>query len=264
MTLHKTLFAILDHKREEVDAAKSIFPEEELLKAAGRRGKARSLYSAIMAGNGLRIIAEVKRSSPSVMLMASGFDPKSIAMAYESAGAAAISVLTDTRFFCGSPYFLPVIRDAVSIPVLRKDFIIDRWQVAESAALGADAMLLMTVNFGGISRLEDLYEYTLKLGMEPLLEIHSADEWDAIKHLRPKIVGINNRDFKSPNLEVDVAATLAVAPLIPKDVAVVSESGLTSNAELVKLSAAGARGFLIGSAFMRNPDPGAELAAMLA
>jgi indole-3-glycerol phosphate synthase len=198
------------------------------------------------------------------MFRPSGFDPSSIARGYEKAGASAISVITETRFFCGSPLYIPIAREAVGIPVLRKDFILDRWQVVETAALGADAILLMTVNFEDMAEFDGLYKFAVELGLEPLVEIHSEEEWVLIRHLSPKLVGVNNRDFRAPNLPVDMVTTERVAPLITGGSIVVSESGIGSADDLIRLERAGAGGFLIGSRFMRDSDPCAAMERLVA
>lgn len=266
MAISPVLKAILDHKREETRHARKLVNEAELVRAAEkRRGDRRSLHSALSSkGDKPGIIAEIKRASPSTMFKPSGFDPAAIARGYEKAGASAISVITEARFFCGSPLYVPIAREAVNIPVLRKDFIIDRWQVAETAALGADAILLMTVNFEGVSEFDSLFNFAVELGLEPLVEIHSEQELSAISHLSPPLVGVNNRDFRSPNLPVDMGTTERIAPLVAKGSIAVSESGIGSAADLARLERAGAGGFLIGSRFMRETDPCSTLENLVA
>ena len=265
MSVNPVLKAILDHKRDETRHAQKLVSETGLIRVAEkRRGDFRSLHGAL-ANKGATpgIIAEIKRASPSTMFKPAGFDPARIARGYEEAGASALSVITEARFFCGSPLYVPIAREAVSIPVLRKDFIISRWQVAESAALGADAILLMTVNFAGQAQFEDLYRFAVELGLEPLVEIHSREEWEAVRGLKPKLVGVNNRDFRSPGLAVDMETTARIAPLIAGKALVVSESGIASAEDMIRISRAGADGFLIGSRLMREEYPGAELARLI-
>lgn len=265
MSLSPVLAAILDFKRDETRHAQKLVSEADLVRIAQkRRGDFRSLSGALAnKGDAPGIIAEIKRASPSAMFKPSGFHPARIARDYADAGASAISVITETRFFCGSPLYVPIARDAVSIPVLRKDFIVTRWQVAQTAALGADAILLMTVNFDDHGEFEGLYRFALELGLEPLVEIHSGQEWDAIRGLKPSIVGVNNRDFRSPSLAVDMSTTARIAPLIAGKALVVSESGVTSAEDMMKIARDGADGFLIGSRLMREEDPGAELARLI-
>jgi len=264
MSLNPAIRKILDHKRDEVLHASRIVPEDALLEAAAQLGERRSLTAALAPHDGKpRVIAEIKRSTPSAMLKPVGFDPVRIANSYEAAGAAALSVLTEDRFFCGSPLYVPMVRETVSMPVLRKDFVVDRWQIAEAAALGADAVLLMAVNIEDDGEFAALFDYALKLGLEPLVEVHSREEWERIKPIGPKLVGINNRDFTSQDLKVDIAATLELAPMIPPDVTVVSESGIGSPDDIREVMKAGVRNFLIGTAFMKTPDAGAALARLL-
>lgn len=265
MSLSPALKAILDHKKEETRHAQKLVPEADLIRIAQkRRGDFRSLRNALAnKGDAPGIIAEIKRASPLTMFKPTGFHPARIARGYENAGASAISVITEARFFCGSPLYVPVVREAVSIPVLRKDFIIGRWQVAQTAALGADAILLMTVNFDDHAEFADLYRFALELGLEPLVEIHSGEEWEAVRYLKPQLVGVNNRDFRSPNLAVDTQTTARIAPLIAGEALVVSESGIASAEDMMRISRDGADGFLIGSRLMREEDPGAELARLV-
>ncbi len=265
MSVSPVLKAILDHKREETRHAQKLVSEADLIRAAEhRRGDFRSLHGALAnKGEAPGIIAEIKRASPSTMFKPAGFDPARIARDYEKAGASALSVITEARFFCGSPLYVPIVREGVSVPVLRKDFIIGRWQVAQTAALGADAILLMTVNFDDHARFEDLYRFAVELGLEPLVEIHSREEWEAVRGLKPKLVGVNNRDFRSPALTVDMETTTSLAPLIAGEAIVVSESGIASAEDIVRLARAGAGGFLIGSRFMREDNPGAALEKLI-
>ncbi|MBF0634268.1 MAG: indole-3-glycerol-phosphate synthase [Nitrospinae bacterium] len=265
MSISPVLQAILDHKTEETRHARKLVSEADLIRVAERRrGDFRSLHGALAnKGDKPGIIAEIKRASPSTMFKASDFHPARIAAGYEKAGASALSVITESRFFCGSPMYIPILRPAVSIPVLRKDFILDRWQVAETAALGADAILLMTVNFEDTERFADLYRFAVELGLEPLVEIHSSQEWESVRGLKPRLVGVNNRDFRSPTLSVDMMTTGRIAPLIAGEAIVVSESGISSPEDMIRISAEGADGFLIGSGLMREDDPGAGLERLI-
>ena len=265
MTINPTLLKILDYKRLEVERLKNIFPIETLRDAAAKHGERRSLRVALMDQSpGLKIIAEIKRASPSACFKPTGFDPVGIAKSYESAGAVALSVLTEARFFSGNSAYVPLIRDAVRLPVLRKDFIFDLWQVVESAALGADAVLLMAVNFRDTGAIEPLYKEAIELGLEPLVEIHSEEEWRMVEPLGPMIVGINNRDFLSPDLTIDIGTTETIAPLLPPGVVVVSESGISTREEIERLQNRGVHGFLVGSSLMKQDDPGKALGRLIA
>ncbi len=264
MTINPVLVDIIDHKRQEVDKLKKVYPYEALVEAANERSDARSLYSALKSdAPKVKVIAEIKRTSPTASFKPVNFDPAKIAKSYEAAGAVAISVLTDARFFSGAPSYVPMVRDSVSIPVLRKEFIIDPWQLAESAALGADAVLLMAVNFQDTSALEAMYNEAVDFGLEPLVEIHSKEEWEMVKPLAPKIVGINNRDFLSADLAVDISTSAKLAPLLPEETAIISESGISSKEQIDILSKTGVDGFLIGSSLMCEGEPGAQLVKLI-
>jgi len=265
MSLHPVIGAIIENKREEIDHLKMIVGIETLREAAQKSKAARRpLVKALLGGGaGMKVIAEVKRSSPTRCFRPVGFDPVGIAKGYESAGAVAVSVLTESRFFSGSASYVPMVRAAMSLPVLRKDFIVDRWQVAESAALGADAVLLMAVNFPDTASLAPLYQDALDYGLEALVEIHSEKDWELVKPLKPKLVGINNRDFLSSELDVDIQTSARIAPLLPEDVAIVSESGISRREEMAQLLKSGVHGFLIGSSLMQEEDPGEELRKLL-
>jgi len=254
---------ILEHKRKEVSFAKKLVPENILRDTAACRGPLRSLKTALTSGgHKARVIAEIKRSSPKAMLKPINFDLAKIAKGYEAGGAVALSVLTDTRFFSGAPIYIPMARSEVTIPVLRKDFIIDSWQVAETAALGADAILLMATCLDG-EQLVDLYGLAMEFELEPLIEIHTEDDWKRVEPLKPAIIGINNRNFHSKDLSVNTDTTMQLAPVLPDDVVVVSESGIAGVADIEQLVEVGVDGFLIGTAFMTKEDPGASLANTL-
>jgi len=265
MAINQTLLKILEHKKMEVERLKSIFPLETLRKAAVKQGAKRSLRAALMGQSAdVKIIAEIKRSSPSACFKPVEFDPVGIAKSYESAGAIALSVLTEARFFSGNSAYVPLIRDATRLPVLRKDFIVDIWQVVESAALGADAVLLMAVNFRDTEAIEPLYNEAIELGLEPLIEIHSEKEWRMVEPLNPAIVGINNRDFMAPDLKVDIGTTVAIAPLLPSTAVIVSESGISTREDIERLRNCGVHGFLVGSSLMKEDDPGKALKKLIA
>jgi indole-3-glycerol phosphate synthase len=258
------LAAIVEHKRAEVAVAKRLVDEERLA-AREPRGGGRSLVAALKRRDRpANVIAEVKRASPSRMLKPTRFDPVAIAASYERGGAAAISCLTDTRFFCGAPHFVPLIREAVTLPVLRKEFVVDRWQLFETAALGADAVLLMAILFDSSDAFAEMYETALGLGLTPLVEIGDEAEWERVAGCEPEVVGINNRDFTSPDLTLDLSRTERLAPGLPGSVALVSESGVSEADDIRRLKKCDVDGFLIGSAFMKEEDPGAALASLLA
>lgn len=261
--IHPLLKRILDNKREEVHHTRGIVPLYDMKKKAEDADKPRPFAGGILASKGKRkVIAEIKRISPGNAQFRKDFDPAAIGKSYEANGAAAISVLTDTVFFGGSLCVLAQVKDAVTIPVLRKDFIIDPYQIYEARAWGADAALLMAVNFASKEEFQEMIALALEVGIEPLLEIHGAEEaaWlPAGRHA----VGINNRDFKDPDLKVDTGTAKKIAPLVKNPRLLISESGITSGYMMDELMGQGIDAFLIGNALMRDADPGAALAHLL-
>jgi indole-3-glycerol phosphate synthase len=207
-----------------------------------------------------RVIAEVKKASPSKGVIRPDFDPVAIAQTYAAHGAAALSVLTDETYFQGQLSFLTAISAVVSLPLLRKDFIIDPYQVFESRAARADAILLIVAALED-GQIADLLHLTHDLGMAALLEVHSAAEVERVVPLRPALLGVNNRDLRTFHTDIDT--TLRLLPLIPPDVVVVSESGIHSAAEMARLHEKGVQAFLIGESLMRAPDPGLKLRELL-
>jgi indole-3-glycerol phosphate synthase len=250
---------ILQQKREEVDARKKIAPLEQLKESAGLRQEPLSLRNALLAKS-FGIIAEIKKASPSKGLIRPDFDPVGIARSYNDAGATALSVLTDEKFFQGRLDYIGLVKSVSMLPVLRKDFIIDPYQLYESRAAGADAVLLIGAALD-TSLLRDLREESRSLGMDVLLETHNEEELLAALALNPEVLGINNRDLQT--FEVDFATTLRLVPQIPADVVLVSESGITTGDDLRRLKLAGCRGALIGESFMRQRDPGQGLRTLL-
>jgi indole-3-glycerol phosphate synthase len=241
---------IVAAKKEEVRRLRS---EKSI--HGGRTSEKRPFIDAIAQAQGLGIIAEIKKASPSKGIISTDFDPEAIAIKYEKGGAATISVLTDEKYFQGALSYLTTVREAISLPVLRKDFIIDTLQVQQSAAYNADAMLLIAAILGK-GQLEELYSATLELGIDPLIEIHSMKECERVLALSPtpRCIGINNRDLKS--FETNISTTLAIVPHIPKDIVVISESGIQTRAHAEALKKAVVRGLLVGESLMRSEDPG--------
>jgi Indole-3-glycerol phosphate synthase len=241
---------IVATKKEEVRRLRS---EKSI--HGGRTSEKRPFIDAIEQAQGLGIISEIKKASPSKGIISTDFDPEAIAQKYEKGGAAAISVLTDEKYFQGSLSYLTIARDTVSLPVLRKDFIIDTLQVRQSAACNADAMLLIAAILGK-GQMEELYSATLELGLDPLIEIHSMQECERVLALSPtpRCIGVNNRDLKT--FETNIATTFSIVPHIPKDIVVISESGIQSNEQAQVLQKAGVRGLLVGESLMRSEDPG--------
>jgi indole-3-glycerol phosphate synthase len=246
---------ILAHKRDEVAAARAAVPLEELRARAADAPSVRD-FAAAIAGPPVRIIAEVKRASPSAGTIRREADPVAVARAYEAAGAAAVSVLTDRRFFAGSPDDLRAVRGAVGVPVLRKDFVVDAYQVYEARALGADAVLLVA-GTGPTAALADLAACAAALGMTALVEAHTEDELDQALAAGARVVGINNRDLRT--LAVDIETTARLRPRVPRGVVVVSESGIETPADVARVRRSGVHAMLVGTALMASDDPAARL-----
>lgn len=202
------------------------------------------------------VIAELKRASPSAGLLRADFDPAAIARSYERAGAACLSVLTEREFFGGEPAHLGQARAACALPALRKDFIVTPWQVLESRALGADAILLIAAALSP-RELRALEKLAAGLGMAVLAEVHDAVELEAVLQLETPLIGINNRDLRS--FATRLETTLELLPSVPADRIVVAESGIRAPNDVARLRRAGVGAFLVGEAFMRASDPGAEL-----
>lgn len=252
---------ILAHKREEVAEAKRRRDAHELGEAARTlaerpRGFTRSLRET----PGVAVIAEVKRRSPSKGLIRADFDPVVIARAYADAGAAAISVLTDQRFFGGELAFLGAIRAVVDRPLLRKDFVIDAYQIDEARVAGADAVLLIVAALTP-ETLRELHAHAGGLDLDVLVEVHDEAEWAIAREIGADLVGVNNRDLRT--FEVDLGTTERIAALASdEDVLLVAESGIASHADVERLERAGASAFLVGESLMRQPDPGKALEAL--
>ena len=216
----------------------------------------RSLYDALTRPGEVRVLAEVKKASPSAGVFRPDFDPAEIARAYEANGAAGVSVLTDAEFFQGSLADLRAVRAAVGLPVLRKEFILDRYQLVEARLAGADAVLLIAEILPG-AELARLHAEARDLGLEVLVEFHDAHELPRVLDCGAELVGINNRDLRT--FETSLNRTLELMPRVPPGVAVVSESGVRTRADLDLLGAAGVKAVLVGEAFVRAADPGAAL-----
>ena len=256
---------ILRDKADEVAEHRRRCPLTELQRMVHDLPPARDFLAALCgrdAGGARppRVIAEVKKASPSQGVIRPDFDPVAIARTYAAHGAAALSVLTDGKHFQGEIGFLGQIRRAVALPLLRKDFTIDAYQVYESRAAHADALLLIAAALEP-ALLEDLLGLAQELGMAALLEVHTTEELERILPLHPRLVGINNRDLRT--FQTDIDTTLRLLPAIPSDVVVVSESGIRSAADVRRLRNRGVHAFLIGESLMRAPDPGLRLREFL-
>jgi len=256
------LARIVADKAEEVIASQLARPWNEVVAAARAapppRDFAGAIESAIAAGRPA-VIAEIKRASPSKGVLREAFDPPAIAASYERAGATCLSVLTDAKYFHGSNDYLVAARAACSLPVLRKEFIVDEYQVAESRALGADAILLI-VGALDDDQLLRFEQRANEFGLAVLVEVHDAEELARALTLATPLIGINNRNLKSFN--VSLSATLDLLPKVPPGRRVVTESGISLPKDVALMRSRGVQAFLVGEAFMRVPDPGAGLKAL--
>ena len=257
------LARICADKREHIAARKRERSMTDVEGAARSRPPPRPFAARLAdaAGSGYGLIAEVKRASPSRGLIRADFDAVKIARAYRAGGATCLSVLTDRPYFQGDDVFLTEARNAVDLPVLRKDFILDPYQVAEARAIDADCILLIMAALDDVQAAE-LTDQAHAFGMDVLVEVHDAAELERALALKTSLVGINNRNLKT--LEVDLATTEALAPRIPADRLVVSESGLSSPEQLARMAACGVRCYLIGEALMGQPDIETATRALLA
>jgi indole-3-glycerol phosphate synthase len=261
------LARIVGETREEVARRREEVPtsmlEAELADSSrpGARNAGAGRFEAALRAPGMAVIAEHKRRSPSAGTLRDGADVREIVAAYERGGAAALSVLTEERHFAGSLDDLRAARAASALPVLRKDFIVDPYQLLEAAAAGADAVLLI-VGALDLDTLAGLQTRARELGLDALVEVHDARELEVAAQVGARIVGINNRDLH--DFTVDVGRTLALLDRVPPGAAVVSESGIDGAARIRELESAGVDAVLVGERLMRAPDPEAELRALLA
>ena len=254
------LDAILAHKKFEIAALKKRRSATKLEKMARRRVRTKPVFLANLdRGPGIAVIAEIKRRSPSKGLLRRDFQPARIARQYERAGARALSVLTDERFFGGGTRVFREVRAAVDLPLLRKDFIIDEYQVLESAVMRADALLLIACVLSA-PKLRRLSRLARSLGMDCLYEVHTRRDIDKILPLKPALVGINNRDLTT--FRIDMRTTERLIKLLPRAACVVSESGIQNPRDLIYLGGLGVDAVLVGESLMRKKDPGAALARL--
>lgn len=253
------LAQIIAHERDVVAAARVARPADELRRDPVYASERRSLRQALTSRRPA-VIAECKRRSPSKGVLRDPYDPVAIARGYAAAGAAAISVLTNERFFGGSLDDLRAVRAAVPVPVLRKDFVVDAYQLEEARAAGADAVLLIVAGLTP-NALAELHAAALDLGLEVLTEVHDEAELEVALGIGASIIGVNNRNLKT--FVTDLAVSERIARLVPDGTVLVAESGLRDGADLARLARSGIGAFLVGEAFMRAPEPGEALAAML-
>ena len=255
---------IVAHKRQEVADCLAARPLEQVIAAAGEADPPRNFFCALTqppAGK-LHVIAEVKKASPSAGVIRSDFDPVAIARQYEAAGADAISVLTDEKYFQGSLAYLTAVKEAVSLPVLRKDFVVDAYQLYEARAAGADAILLIAEVLSD-AELSELLALAADLKLTALLEVHDAENLLRVRDMiGPRnLLGINNRDLTT--FTVDVAHTLQLAPLAAESTTIVSESGIRNGRDTQRLAEAGVAAILVGETLMRSDDIAAAMSDLL-
>jgi indole-3-glycerol phosphate synthase len=254
------LTRIVAHKREEIAAAQRRRSVTELQDAVAIAPPVRDFVAALKAAPHIGLIAEVKKASPSAGVIRADFDPVAIAQAYAAGGASCLSVLTDEHFFQGHLDYLAAIRRVVDLPVMRKDFLIDRYQVLEARAAGADCILLIAECLDDC-HLRDLYFYASELGMEALIEICDPENLDRVLKLDPPLIGVNNRDLRS--FVVDLEHTVRLAPRIVPQALLVAESGIKTAADVAHLRAHGVGAILVGETLMRAPDIAAAVQALI-
>ena len=272
---------ILAVKATEIAAAKKITPVAAVRAMAENALPARDFVGALqakIAAGQPAVIAEIKKASPSKGVLRANFHPEAIAKSYAKHGAACLSVLTDQEFFQGNPDYLRAARDACDLPVLRKDFMIDPYQVYEARAMGADCILLIVAAFEppfppagegrgegekfALTKMQELEALAMSLGMAVLVESHDGEELDTALQLKTPLIGINNRNLRT--FETKLETTLDLLPRVPGDRMVITESGILAPEDVVRMQQNKVHAFLVGEAFMRAADPGAELARLFA
>jgi indole-3-glycerol phosphate synthase len=251
---------IVAKKREEIAHAKSAVPESELRAQLEDAPPVRNFFTPLAAGPPIRLIAEVKKASPSAGIIRADFNPVAIAKTYESHGASCISVLTDESFFQGSLDYLRQIRAAVSLPLLRKDFVLDPYQVIEARAAGADAVLLIAECLDDCG-LRSLFNAICDLGMTPLVELYEPSNLQRVFDAGATLIGVNNRNLHT--FEVDLEHTIRMRERIPDECVLVGESGIKSYQDVARLQDAGVDAILVGESLMRQPDIGAAVYQLL-
>lgn len=251
---------IVDHKRTEVSAARLRVPQNELAQRVHSAPPIRDFAAALHRKHPMGLIAEVKRASPSAGLIRADFSPTEIARSYARAGAACISVLTDEKFFQGHLSYLSEIRQVVEVPLLRKDFILDEYQIFEGRAAGADCVLLIAECLDD-AQLRDLYQAALGLGMQALVEIHEPENLDRVLRLDPVMLGVNNRDLRV--MKTNLGHCIELRSRVPQGVLFVGESGIHTREHVDRLVAGGVHAMLVGETLMKSPDIEAKVRELL-
>jgi indole-3-glycerol phosphate synthase len=251
---------IVASKREEIERARTTMPEREIRARLAEAPAVRDFFTPLAAVGPIRLIAEVKKASPSAGVIRADFDPVAIARTYEAHGASCISVLTDEPFFQGQLEYLSRVRAAVGLPVLRKDFILDTYQVVEARAAGADAVLLIAECLDDCN-LRKLFNETCELGMTPLVELYDPANLQRVFDAGATLIGVNNRDLHT--FKVDLEHTIRMRERVPDQCVLVGESGIKTLADVQRLEAAGVDAMLVGESLMREPDVGAAVDRLL-
>jgi len=251
---------IVAEKRKEVALLKKKMPLASLLKKLGKKRAKNRFRKALAARKDIAVIAEIKYRSPSKGILRKNFKPVELAREFEASGAAALSVLTDKKFFGGSLDILKKVRAATSLPILRKDFVVDEYQIYEAALAGADAVLLIAAILDR-EKLSKFSNIAVKLGLDVLFEVHDKADAKKVIPLKPRLAGINNRDLRT--FHVDLAATEKLGGLFSRSALLVSESGIFTRADIDRAKLSGARAVLVGESLMKEPRPGKALQRLL-
>lgn len=251
---------IVETKRQEIERAKAAVPLAELSARLKDAPPVRDFFAALAAGGPIKLIAEVKKASPSKGIIRADFDPVAIAKTYEAHGASCLSVLTDEQYFQGSLEYLRQIRQAVNIPVLRKDFILDTYQLVEARAAGADAVLLIAECLDDCN-LRKLHNEAVELSMTPLVEFYDPENLDRVLAAGASLIGVNNRDLRT--FQVDLGHTVRMREKVPLDCVFVGESGIESREDALRLQSAGVDAMLVGESLMRQADIGMAVDRLL-
>jgi indole-3-glycerol phosphate synthase len=250
---------IVAHKHREVADARARVPESALRRRLADAPRVKNFGGAIARPGGVQVIAEVKKASPSAGIIRPDFDPAEVARIYQRHHAVCVSVLTDSRYFQGDLSHLVAVREAVALPILRKDFVVDPYQLIEARVAGADCVLLIAEALPGGS-LAELHAAAVELGLHVLVELHDAAELERVLECGAKLVGINNRDLRTFTTRLE--HTLELAPRVPADRVVISESGVKTRDDVLRVGEVGVRAVLVGESLMRSPDIGAALDAL--